>query len=97
VTSLHDYRGIQYKASKEEYTVSPTMELRSAFLSETEDESGDSTQSDSSEDDNDMRWHEMAKGQDIPSEYWHIQKLIKYMKVGNFFFILILGSGLPCF
>jgi hypothetical protein len=62
--------------------------------SEVEDESEGSTQSDSSEEDNDLRWHETAKGPDVPSEYWHIQKLIKYMKVGQVFIIWILRSGL---
>jgi len=50
-------------------------------MSEVE-ESENSTPSDSSEED-ELRWSEMAKGSDVPSEYWHIQKLIKYMKAGN--------------
>ena len=55
------------------------MEPRVAKVSEME-ESENSTPSDSSEED-ELRWSEMAKGSDFPSEYWHIQKLIKYMKV----------------
>jgi len=55
------------------------MEPRVAKMSEVE-ESENSTPSDSSEED-ELRWSEMAKGSDVPSEYWHIQKLIKYMKV----------------
>ncbi|XP_026289106.2 armadillo repeat-containing protein gudu [Frankliniella occidentalis] len=43
----------------------------------------DSSLDDESEEDEDDRWRELARGQDVPSDYWHIQKLIKYMKVGN--------------
>jgi len=57
----------------------PPMEPRVAKMSEVE-ESENSTPSDSSEED-ELRWSEVAKGSDVPSEYWHIQKLIKYMKV----------------
>jgi hypothetical protein len=56
------------------------METRVAKVSEVE-EIENSTPSESSEEE-ELRRSEMAKGSDLPSEYWHIQKLIKYMKVG---------------
>ncbi|KAJ1528314.1 hypothetical protein ONE63_006736 [Megalurothrips usitatus] len=43
----------------------------------------DSSLDDESEEDEDDRWRELVRGHDVPSDYWHIQKLIKYMKVGN--------------
>lgn len=46
-------------------------------------ESSDSTDVVSSSDEED-RWKERnLKQSDLPSEYWHIQKLVKYMKAGN--------------
>lgn len=46
-------------------------------------DSSDSTDVVSSSDEED-RWKERAmKQSDLPSEYWHIQKLVKYMKAGN--------------
>ena len=46
-------------------------------------DSSDSTDVVSSSDEED-RWKERTmKQSDLPSEYWHIQKLVKYMKAGN--------------
>ena len=46
-------------------------------------ESSESTDVISSSDEED-RWKERTlKQSDLPSEYWHIQKLVKYMKAGN--------------
>lgn len=46
-------------------------------------DSSDSTDVVSSSDDED-RWKERSlKQSELPSEYWHIQKLVKYMKAGN--------------
>lgn len=46
-------------------------------------DSSESTDIVSSSDDED-RWKERTlKQSDLPSEYWHIQKLVKYMKAGN--------------
>lgn len=46
-------------------------------------DSSDSTDVISSSDEED-RWKERnIKQSDLPSEYWHIQKLVKYMKAGN--------------
>lgn len=46
-------------------------------------ESSESTDVVSSSDEED-RWKERSlKQADLPSEYWHIQKLVKYMKAGN--------------
>jgi hypothetical protein len=77
---LHGYRGFRSGVSTEVSDMPPPTEPRVAKVSEVE-ESENSTPSDSSEEDSELRWHEMAKGPDVPSEYWHIQKLIKYMKV----------------
>lgn len=66
--------------------MSPATEPHSVCVSEVQEESEGSVQSDSSEEDDELRWHEVAQGQDVPSEYWHIQKLVKYMKVGHVFF-----------
>uniref|UniRef100_A0AAG5D8C6 Armadillo repeat-containing domain-containing protein n=1 Tax=Anopheles atroparvus TaxID=41427 RepID=A0AAG5D8C6_ANOAO len=47
----------------------------------------DSYESDSSEQvsssDEEERWKDSKLSNDVPSEYWHIQKLVKYMKAGN--------------
>jgi hypothetical protein len=56
-------------------------------MSEVEEESEDSTPSDSCEEDDELRWQKTSKGPDVPSEYWHIQKLIKYIKVRAIFVI----------
>lgn len=46
-------------------------------------DSSDSTDVVSSSDEED-RWKERSlKQSELPSEYWHIQKLVKYMKAGN--------------
>lgn len=46
-------------------------------------DSSDSTDVVSSSDEEE-RWKERSlKQSDLPSEYWHIQKLVKYMKAGN--------------
>lgn len=46
-------------------------------------DSSDSTDVISSSDEED-RWKERSlKQSELPSEYWHIQKLVKYMKAGN--------------
>ncbi|XP_021933293.1 armadillo repeat-containing protein gudu isoform X2 [Zootermopsis nevadensis] len=79
----HSTRGVHYKADKEECKMSPATDPGCVCVSEAEEVGDSSTQSDSSEEDDELRWHKMAKGSDVPSEYWHIQKLIKYMKAGN--------------
>lgn len=33
--------------------------------------------------DEEERWKDPKLTNDVPSEYWHIQKLVKYMKAGN--------------
>ncbi|EDS32882.1 armadillo repeat-containing protein 4 [Culex quinquefasciatus] len=45
-------------------------------------EESDSTDAVSSSDEEE-RWKESKHTNDVPSEYWHIQKLVKYMKAGN--------------
>ena len=43
----------------------------------------DSSPDEESSEDDDERWRTLGRGADVPSEYWHIQKLIKYIKVRN--------------
>jgi armadillo repeat-containing protein 4 len=45
-------------------------------------EDSDSTEVASSSDE-EQRWKEKLKPADMPTEYWTIQKLVKYMKAGN--------------
>lgn len=47
-----------------------------------ESEDSDSTEVESSSDEED-RWKETSRSGDLPSEYWHIQKLVKYIRAGN--------------
>lgn len=44
------------------------------------DDASDSSVAEGSSEEEEERWQE-SKGPDLPSEYWHIQKLVKYMKV----------------
>lgn len=47
-----------------------------------ESDESDSTEINSSSDEED-RWKETTRSGDLPSEYWHIQKLVKYIRAGN--------------
>lgn len=49
----------------------------------SERDSEDSSVEESSDEETESRARETFKIGEIPSEYWHIQKLIKYMKTGN--------------
>lgn len=53
---------------------------RIVMVTEGEDTSASSASSTSSSEDN---WADLIKSTEIPPEYWHIQKLVKYMKAGN--------------
>lgn len=53
---------------------------RIVMVTEGDDNSASSPSSTSSEEDN---WANLIKSSEIPPEYWHIQKLVKYMKAGN--------------
>ncbi|KAK7863004.1 hypothetical protein R5R35_014556 [Gryllus longicercus] len=53
------------------------------FVREPEDDSDSSEEARSSEEEDESRWKDVVKGAELPPEYWHIQKLIKYMKAGN--------------
>ncbi|GBP40961.1 Armadillo repeat-containing protein gudu [Eumeta japonica] len=53
---------------------------RIVMVAEGDDTSASSPSSTSSSEDN---WANLIKSTDIPPEYWHIQKLVKYMKTGN--------------
>lgn len=47
-------------------------------------DSSESTDVPEESSDDEERWKERSiKQSDLPSEYWHIQKLVKYMKAGN--------------
>jgi hypothetical protein len=59
--------------------MNPTTGPRCVYVTE-EEESDDSSPRHSSEDD-DLSLQSTAKGQEVSSEYWHILKLIRYMKV----------------
>lgn len=53
---------------------------RIVMVTEGDDTSASSPSSSSSSEDN---WANLIKSSEIPPEYWHIQKLVKYMKAGN--------------
>lgn len=53
-----------------------------AAAKKPESDDSDSTEVMSSSDEEE-RWKEKTKVSEVPSEYWHIQKLVKYMKAGN--------------
>lgn len=64
-------------------SVAASIISSSRKVKEIDIESSDSTVVESSSDDEE-RWKERTfKQSDLPSEYWHIQKLVKYMKAGN--------------
>lgn len=58
----------------------PSCGLRVVVIHEPDDDSDSSANEASSEEENDT-WKKPTKSADLPSEYWHIQKLVKYMKV----------------
>lgn len=53
---------------------------RIVMVTEGSDTSASSPSSTSPSEDN---WADLIKSAEIPPEYWHIQKLVKYMKAGN--------------
>ncbi|XP_075992866.1 armadillo repeat-containing protein gudu isoform X2 [Anticarsia gemmatalis] len=53
---------------------------RIVMVTEGSDTSASSPSSTSPDEDN---WADLIKSTEIPPEYWHIQKLVKYMKAGN--------------
>ncbi|XP_028173649.1 armadillo repeat-containing protein gudu [Ostrinia furnacalis] len=53
---------------------------RIVMVTEGSDTSASSASSTSESEDN---WADLIKSSEIPPEYWHIQKLVKYMKAGN--------------
>lgn len=55
---------------------------RVVVVHEPDDASDSSVYEGTSEEEDEGRWQE-SKGADLPSEYWHIQKLVKYMKVNT--------------
>nr|CAD7430445.1 unnamed protein product [Timema monikensis] len=66
-----------------EATSAALLGPRVVVITELEDDSDSSSKAESSEEEDDSRWTEVGKGSDVPTEYWHIQKLVKYMKAGN--------------
>lgn len=80
----------QFNQGRRKSSVSSSVRRRSIAGSSTRasdrkygSESSDSTDVVSSSDEED-RWKERnLKQSELPSEYWHIQKLVKYMKAGN--------------
>lgn len=64
----------------------PNLPLSQRSIAAASAMQADSEESDSTEvasSDEEDRWKETSRGGDLPSEYWHIQKLVKYIKVGN--------------
>lgn len=53
-----------------------------AVRQNVESDDSDSTDVMSSSDEED-RWKETARANEVPAEYWNIQKLVKYIKAGN--------------
>lgn len=64
---------------------------REVYVEELPDNDDSSVCGGSSDEEDEDRWKDARKQQELPSEYWHIQKLIKYMKVNFFLFILQLS------
>ncbi|XP_072162125.1 armadillo repeat-containing protein gudu isoform X2 [Bemisia tabaci] len=56
---------------------------REVYVEELPDNDDSSVCGGSSDEEDEDRWKDARKQQELPSEYWHIQKLIKYMKAGN--------------
>lgn len=70
------------RTSKNSSKETPKSNPWEVIVSEKAD-SEDSSIEESSEEEDENRAREIFKIGEIPSEYWHIQKLIKYMKTGN--------------
>lgn len=60
----------------------PDSKGRKLANSKADDEDSDSTDVISSSDEEE-RWKDTSRSVDIPAEYWHVQKLVKYIKSGN--------------
>uniref|UniRef100_A0A8D8SK84 Armadillo repeat-containing protein 4 n=1 Tax=Cacopsylla melanoneura TaxID=428564 RepID=A0A8D8SK84_9HEMI len=53
------------------------------YVTEFSDSDDSSVEDETEEEKEAQRWKDSKKRTEIPSEFWHIQKLIKYMKAGN--------------
>uniref|UniRef100_A0A182NFE7 Armadillo repeat-containing domain-containing protein n=1 Tax=Anopheles dirus TaxID=7168 RepID=A0A182NFE7_9DIPT len=53
----------------------PPVKTQESYESDSSDQVSSS--------DEEERWKDSKLSNDVPSEYWHIQKLVKYMKAGN--------------
>lgn len=51
------------------------------YVTEFSDSDDSSVEEETEEEKEAQRWKDSKKRTEIPSEFWHIQKLIKYMKV----------------
>lgn len=51
------------------------------YVTEFSDSDDSSVEDETEEEKEAQRWKDSKKRTEIPSEFWHIQKLIKYMKV----------------
>lgn len=84
--SLEESRKNARSELKKKATPSPThaptrkMSMKKAPVDEDDDMSESSDESDEEEEGQDRR---QDAGSDLPSEYWQIQKLVKYLKGGN--------------
>lgn len=54
-----------------------------------QEESSEESPAFTSEEDEACFAEEYTRPADVPSEYWHIQKLVKYIKVGIFNFLIL--------
>lgn len=68
-------------SAREDASIGTGIGPRVVLVREPDDNSDSSTYEGSSEEEEEERWQNAPKGSDLPSEYWHIQKLVKYMKV----------------
>lgn len=65
-------------------TISSGSCPRKILLTGSKVESDDSDSTDViSSSDEEERWKDTSRAADIPSEYWYVQKLVKYIKAGN--------------
>uniref|UniRef100_H2YZX2 Armadillo repeat containing 4 n=2 Tax=Ciona savignyi TaxID=51511 RepID=H2YZX2_CIOSA len=73
------------KKKKKKSTTSPPAGRRASYYGRKtpQDEDDFSESSDDSEEEEEVQDRRQDAGSDLPSEYWQIQKLVKYLKGGN--------------
>nr|XP_009859740.1 armadillo repeat-containing protein 4 [Ciona intestinalis]XP_026691756.1 armadillo repeat-containing protein 4 [Ciona intestinalis]XP_026691757.1 armadillo repeat-containing protein 4 [Ciona intestinalis] len=85
--SLEDSRKNEKEETKKKKkkATSPAMGRRASYYGRKtpQDEEDMSESSDDSEEEEEVQDRRQDAGSDLPSEYWQIQKLVKYLKGGN--------------